>query len=141
MLTLKHAILVMIVLAGGLVACGDSGSTSDALSLGQGGALGTGGSGAGGTSAGIDGAAGSGSSGVLDAAAMDVATVDTVTVDLSGPAIDALVSEAGSTPVSCTGTKATNLAIINASPAAGVIAVDVAGATPPTYDSSTRTCK
>jgi len=136
MLTLKQAILVMMVLAAGFVACGDSGSTSDALSLGQGGALGTGGSSAGGTSVGIDGAAGSGGSGVLDAAA-----VDSGAVDLSGPVIDALVSEAGSTLVSCTGTKATNLAIINASPAAGVVAVDVAGGTPPTYDPSTSTCK
>jgi hypothetical protein len=139
MFTFKHTILVMMLLAGGFVACGDSGSgnTSDtAIHLGQGGALGTGGSGAGGTSVSIDGAAGSGGSQVLDAAA-----VDTVSVDMSGPVVDALVSEAGSTPVSCTGTKATNLAIINAPPAAGVVAVDVAGGTPPTYDPGTSTCK
>ena len=143
MFTFKHTILVMTILAGGFVACGDSGGggTPDAISLGQGGALGTGGSGAGGASAGIDGAAGSGGSGAVDVAAMDVAAVDTAAVEVSGLVVDALVSEAGSTPVSCTGTKTTNLAIINASPAAGVVAVDVPGPTPPTYDPSTSTCK
>jgi hypothetical protein len=138
MFTFKHTIIVMMLLVGGFVACGDSGSgsTPDAISLGQGGALGTGGSGAGGTSVSIDGAAGSGSSQVLDAAAFD-----TVAVDMSGPVVDAMVSEAGLTPVSCAGTKVTNLAIINALPAAGVVAVDVQGTAPPTYDPSSSTCK
>jgi len=131
MFTFKHSILVIGLLAAGFVACGGGGDKTDAISISQGGALWTGGVGSGGaidtggSNVDSDAATGSGGSGGF--------------FDAGNPVADALASEAGSAVV--VGTKETNLALINAPAASGVVVVDVPGPSPPTYDPNTSTCK
>jgi hypothetical protein len=140
MFTFKHTILAVAVLALGFVACGDSGNkNTDVPVIGQGGAVGTGGAGAGGNSLRVDAAVvGTGGNVGIDAA---IGTGGSVAIDGSSQIVDATGSDTSPIPAACTNTAAGNLAIINAAPAAGVVAVDVPGPIPPKYDPATATCQ
>ena len=144
MLTLKRSILGMALLAGGFLACGDdNNSTPDAASLGRPDAAvaGTGGAtGMGGATVGIDAAAGAGGS-VIDGpiGTGGVVGLDAQTVDSGTSVVDSGTSVIDSGTGGSVPNKTEHLAIINGTTSA--VAVAITGATPPTYDKSTGTCK
>ena len=141
MFTFKHTILAAAVLALGFVACSDSGNKNPdgPITIAQGGTVGTGGSGAGGSTMGIDApVVGTGGNVGIDAPAGSGGSQG---VDGPTQVVDGSGGEANPPPASCTNTAAGNLAIINATPAAGVVAVDVPGPVPPKYNASTATCQ
>jgi hypothetical protein len=140
---LKQSILVCAALAGGFAACSNSSSNdnADAPIIGQGGAGGSGGA------VGSGGAIASGGATVPDAGLLGdsgslVPEAGTV-ADSGGGAAD-VGTTADAAPATADGSVPNlpeHLSIINGPPGPGVVPLDITGATPPTYDPSTMTCK
>ena len=152
MTTIKQSILVLTLLVGGFAACSSSTNNVDAPVIGQGGS----GGGAIGGNTGTGCVVGTGGVVAVDADTVP-STGGVVAVD-AGPTADSggpMTSDAGDTgvvdaplpdgptlaPDTAVPTQAEHLAIINAAPGPGAVAVDIAGAKPPVYDRSTMTCK
>jgi hypothetical protein len=127
---LKSTILALAIFATAVVACSSDSSNSNDAAV-----IGTGGHAAGGTTAtgGTAATGGNTPTGGSTATGGDAGTPDDlVTVD--GGTADAAMPSSGPTAEG-------HLAIINAATGSDVVAVDVSGTTPPTYDPATATCK